>query len=324
MMNELAEDLGSLVALQICRIPLSVTGRWTESWVTRRRLSTEKYDLLHFFPIGSMTLGSLFRSALWRHHLEGLPVVFHAFQYPSRLAVTSSLLRVAAGRSGVVVSPSAQLIREVRRLGVKAYFMAPGVDVNRFRPATIEERRAARQAFNLDDELPVLLHVGHLRKNRNLRVLAQLPGQGFNVTMIVSPRLEADPNVREFLLRAGVRLVTGAIADIRTAYWAADCYVFPAIEAHSAVGVPLSVIEALACGTPVVSTRFDGLGEAFPSPVGGLRIAEPQEFPTAVREMVQARQDPGQIASIARSRFARRRIAGDVVSIYQEILDDSH
>jgi glycosyltransferase involved in cell wall biosynthesis len=45
----------------------------------------------------------------------------------------------------------------------------------------------------------------------------------------------------------------------------ADCYVFPVHSVGDAIEMPLSVLEALACGVPVVSTRFGSLDDWLPA-----------------------------------------------------------
>jgi glycosyltransferase involved in cell wall biosynthesis len=55
----------------------------------------------------------------------------------------------------------------------------------------------------------------------------------------------------------------------------ADCYVFPTISGNS-IFTPLSVLEAMSCNLPVISTRFDGLLKCFIG-VGGLLIVDSEK-----------------------------------------------
>lgn len=65
-------------------------------------------------------------------------------------------------------------------------------------------------------------------------------------------------------LRAGgVRVIDEPVAAIDALYRLADCYVFPAAGETSAIDLPLSVLEAMACDLPVVSTPFGALPGLF-------------------------------------------------------------
>jgi glycosyltransferase involved in cell wall biosynthesis len=106
---------------------------------------------------------------------------------------------------------------------------------------------------------PHLLHVGHLRRGRNLQVLASLTDLG-EVHVVASPYGREDPALS---LPDEIDIHRGVVAHMGLWYRAADVYVFPTVDPGEVSGVPMSVIEALACGTPVVALRspmIDGLG----------------------------------------------------------------
>ena len=113
-----------------------------------------------------------------------------------------------------------------------------GVDLEVFRP---QDRRQARQRLGLDGEASWALFVGR-------------PDSGKGVDLLLESCRAADWR----LLHAGARGIPGAhnlgVLDpsrLADAYAAADCVLFPThYEACSYV-----ILEALACGTPVVTTR---------------------------------------------------------------------
>jgi glycosyltransferase involved in cell wall biosynthesis len=43
----------------------------------------------------------------------------------------------------------------------------------------------------------------------------------------------------------------------------ADCYLFPVRNDTASIDLPLSVLEAMSCNLPVITTRFGGLDEIF-------------------------------------------------------------
>jgi glycosyltransferase involved in cell wall biosynthesis len=322
LINELADDLAADRVADVLRVGLS----WLARWKAPFRLAVARGAapvLLHYFPIGSLTRGSAVRACLWRGRARRVPMLLHAFQFPHGDIPSGVTIRAAVGRDGAVATPSALLAAHLRRLGVRVFQISPGVDCGWFRPAQPEERAQSRVALGIERAARVVLHVGHAQVGRNLRVLADLSGAGHLVLLVVSPRFAPDPRVAAELRGAGVRLITDNVPDIRIAYWAADSYVFPTVESHAAVAVPLSVLEALACGVPVVTTRFDGLPDAIGRDCPGVVWAQPTEMDRALRGVTAAWAGAAEtIAAAVRSRCDRQVIARRFVTAYQELLSN--
>ena len=100
---------------------------------------------------------------------------------------------------------------------------------------------------------------------------------------------------------AGVRLC-GAVDDARPWYAAADLVVLPSRWE----GLPLTLVEALACGRPVVAAAVPGLAEVVPAGAGAL---VPPENPAALAAAIAQRlDDRGRLR--AESRTAARCATG--------------
>jgi glycosyltransferase involved in cell wall biosynthesis len=108
-----------------------------------------------------------------------------------------------------------------------------------------------------------VLHVGHCNRERNVLVLSLLARSGFKVILIASTSTIIDIELLSELRESGVMVLTQFIENIQHFYQMADCYVFPVIHATSAIDSPLSVLEAMACNLPVVTTRFGILPDLF-------------------------------------------------------------
>lgn len=146
--------------------------------------------------------------------------------------------------------------------GIQAVF-PPAIDTERFSIAS-DGQPALRSELGLDPERPVALHVGHLKASRNLMPLATLARAGeVNVVVLGSTSTVSETGVRAELERAGVRVHVGYVPDVERWYQMADVYVFPVVDLQGSIEVPLTVLEAMACGKPVVTTPFGGLPERF-------------------------------------------------------------
>ena len=75
---------------------------------------------------------------------------------------------------------------------------------------------------------------------------------------------------------AGVKVIDSFVPCIEELYRLSDVYVFPVIEQDGAIEMPLSVIEAMACNLPVLTTRFGCLSMHF-SEDPGFRYFETKE-----------------------------------------------
>jgi glycosyltransferase involved in cell wall biosynthesis len=141
-----------------------------------------------------------------------------------------------------------------------------GVDVNRFQAASKSGKRRIRETLGLPDG-PIVLFTGRLVTHKGLpqlvRAWKRLQDEGVNATLLLVGEGGADMHacehelrafVSEHALEANVRF-TGAVPDVLEYLQAADAFVFPSLND----GLPLSLIEAMSCGLPVVSTLVGGM-----------------------------------------------------------------
>ena len=195
------------------------------------------------------------------------------------------MIKWAAGRAAGVITVCNALKDEVVKLGVPAERVTSlrnGVDLQLFHPS---DRAAVRARLGLDGF--TLLAVGHLVpvKAQQLAVaaLAELPdvrlliaGNGPNRAML--EQLAHDIGVTSRLT------MLGAVpqAQLRDYYGAADALVLPS-EREGWANV---LLEAMACGTPVIASRVWGTPEVVAAPEAGLLMDE--RSPKGVADAVRA------------------------------------
>ena len=177
------------------------------------------------------------------------------------------------------------------QMGCSVAHLPNGVDLERFRPASSERKRRLRMQYGLDLDQPVVLHVGHLQTARNLMALHALPKAGIQVVIAGSLYMGTDCRLIQRLEEAGFHVLKGYQPQIERLYMLADCYVFP-LQPGSSLAMPLSVLEAMACNLPVVTTRFSGLEEAFREGNGLRFIDQADAFLPHVQEMLASTIPP--------------------------------
>ena len=244
---------------------------WTFGAV-RRLQGAGGFDLIdahYFFPDGvaATMIGRLLRK----------PVVITArgtdVNLIPKYALPRRLILWAAGAAAGIITVSEALKDELVALGVapsRIRVLRNGVDLDMFRP---KDRAAARAALGLDG--PTLVSVGWLieRKGHDLIIeaLAQLPGYrlllvGQGPERAALERLAARLGVGDRVRFLG-RIAHERLADI---YAAADALVL----ASSREGWPNVLLEAMACGTPVVASNIWGNPEVVARPEAGVLMLE--------------------------------------------------
>jgi glycosyltransferase involved in cell wall biosynthesis len=176
-----------------------------------------------------------------------------------------------------------------KRYGCEVCFLPNGVDTNRFTPASTEKKLKIREKYGVSAKKFVILHVGHIKRARNLEVLGELQKRNSDAQVIVvgGTSMPMDTEVRDFLEKAGCIVWRRYFDNVQEIYWMADCFLFPTRDLEAgklpnkynqigSIDLPLSVLEAMACNLPVLSTRFGALPRLF-EPGGGLFYFEDNE-----------------------------------------------
>lgn len=184
----------------------------------------------------------------------------------------SLLYRASARRAARVIVPSElvrQQVLEFYRLPAEKLVVIPQGADDRFRPSEDREAdRRARLRF-VGTDRPYLVFVGKLSARRSIPLLIEAFSVVVKEDRIPHALLLLGPNhlnlpIREDAERLGVadRVVQddGRFADhaeLVSAYTAADAYV----SASAYEGFSITMVEAMACGTPIVAMRRGAVPE---------------------------------------------------------------
>jgi UDP-glucose:(heptosyl)LPS alpha-1,3-glucosyltransferase len=189
-----------------------------------------------------------------------------------------------------LVTAEERLLRDTYpRLRPPTVVIGNGVDVDRFRPPTPTERSAPREALGLGPADRVVLFIGNEFGRKGLPALTEALAATSPRTHLVvvggTPDLVAA--AREQARRVGVdgRVhLVGPHPDPRPWLHAADVLASP--SAYESYG--LVVLEALACGVPVVATPTGCVPDLVVEGVNGAVVdAAPGRLPTALAAAVE-------------------------------------
>ncbi len=278
------------------------------AWV-RRRFPFDLIDAHFAYPDGpaGVLLGKVFgRPALIT--LRGPHDLRHAGYRLRRPQIRFALK--AATR---LISVSESLRQFAAGLGVdrdKVRVIPNGVDRSRFLPS---DRRAAREKLGLPHDRAILLAVGHLveRKghHRVIEILPDLIRRRPDLLYIAiggdisgdSYREVIEGLVRRHGLEEHVRIVPSRPHD-EIPLWMAAADLF--CLATRSEGCCNALIEALACGLPVVTTRVDGNDELVREGRDGLLVPfwDGPAFSDAILRALEGQWDRAAIAGRTHGR----------------------
>ncbi len=232
-------------------------------------------------------------------HALGVPAVVavgesHFTDYEREMGV-AFCRRTAQRFQGIVSVSERNRAHCVESYGVSdaRVLVAPNaVDSSRFRPPP--DRAALRRRLGVPPDRSLAVFVGHFEERKGplrlIEALADLPGLDLAL-------LGEGPQTP----KSDAIIFAGCVAPDEVPAWlgAADVFVLPTLEE----GSPNAVVEALACGLPVVSSDIPALRETVNDDCAVL--VEPRN-PAALREAVAALLgDAERRASMGRAALAR-------------------
>ncbi|MGE3150065.1 glycosyltransferase family 4 protein [Pseudorhodoplanes sp.] len=287
-------------------------------------------DLVHHVALQPSIVGSLAAAGMAfprLNALAGLGFGFTSATLKGRLLrpVLGALLRALLNRPGAfVLVQNPDDAAAVRALGVapERLFTIPGsgVDTDRLRPLP-EPPGPVTAAF-----------VGRLLDDKGVRPLiaaqAMLAARGEEVRLLIAgdrdPANPASIDAREIAAwksRPGVTLL-GHVDDIPGLWARAHIAVLPSRRE----GLPLSLLEAAACGRPIVATDVPGCREIARQGVNALLV--PPDDAAALAEAIAAlARDPQRrqrFAAAGRAlverEFSAAQIGRQIVAVYDHLL----
>lgn len=232
-----------------------------------------------------------------------------------------------------IVAPSKWLLNEAARSTALSRFSGTcipyGLNTDTFRPV---DKNLARRSLGLPLDKRLLLYVSacmqNHRKGLDLLMTAVAQAKQRHPDLQVVAVGATGRNRDDSYTELGI-ITLGSLIDERqlaAAYSAADLFVIPSRQDN----LPNTMLESLACGTPVVGFDIGGIPDVVrPGKTGWLaKQLSPESLAAAIAEAMLAIQDRELVAryqancrQIAETEFTLRRQAADYCKLFRSLVE---
>lgn len=199
------------------------------------------------------------------HFYKGAPMKNWMIFYPVE--------KYCSGFTDVLITINKEdykLAKEKFKAKKVCYVPGVGVDTNKFAGTTADKTKV-RQQLGIPENVFLLFSVGELNQNKNhslvIRALAKLNNPNFHYMIAGKGDLKEplEKLSKELGVEKQVHLL-GYREDIPVLYKCSDAFVFPSIRE----GLPVSLMEAMSAGLPVICSRIRGNVDLIENEKGGL------------------------------------------------------
>jgi glycosyltransferase involved in cell wall biosynthesis len=316
----------------LTRLGENVEKAWWEQVGLLKSGKAENVDLLHC-PYFASPLVPLFPTVVTIHDV--IPLILKEYAWRKQTVAYNALVSASAKRAQAIIAVSQCSKQDIERTlkipSERIHVIGNAVDSS-FRPITDPWLLSSvRERYNIGERYVLYFGGFDLRKNvpRLIRAYARLPRElRDQFQLVVAGRLhhlghplypDPRPLVRELDLDDRV-IFTGQIREQDKAplYSGATCFVFPSL--YEGFGMP--VLEAMACGTPVLTSNTSALPEVVED--AGI-LVDPYSDETiskAIGELLEDerfRHELGERALVRSRFFTWQQVAEQTVEVYRQV-----
>lgn len=261
--------------------------------------------------------------------LAGVPVVasaLHSTGWPDGVGRLNRMLTPLTDAFIACAKPhGVHLVEGERFPAEKVHVIPNGVDTDRFAP--VPDSVAARAAVGVGPTAPVVGILAALRPEKNhemfLEVARRVRGEISDARFLIigdGPRRGELESLRARLDLNDAVTFLGSRADIPEVLGAIDVL---ALTSHNEAN-PVSILEAMSCGKPVVATDVGSVGETvIPGQTGALCPAgDADAFAAAVLELLDNPLHAKQLGAAGRELVVSDWSLQAMVSGYEGLLED--
>jgi glycosyltransferase involved in cell wall biosynthesis len=306
-----------------------------------RLIRRERPDILHTHTAKAGTVGRVAALLAGRH---APPIVVHTFHGhvlrgyfgPARSGFFRLLERWLAARTTALIAVSPQVRDDLVSLGVapreRFAVIRLGIELDERVAATRNRRVESRRYLGIPPDRFAVGWIGRMtavkRTDDVLVAFKRLRDDGVDAVLCMVGDGPDRPELERRAHELGVvrdTLFLGYQEDVAPFYAAFDALVLPS----SNEGTPVSAIEALAAGRPVVATRVGGVPDVVQEGEDGF-LVDPGATDDLADRLARLARDPALRERMGRAgrervppRYAVARLVDDVDRLYRSLLSEA-
>jgi glycosyltransferase involved in cell wall biosynthesis len=316
----------------LARLGENVEKAWWEQVGLLKAGRAEQIDLLHC-PYFASPVMPLFPTVVTIHDV--IPLILKEYAWRKLTVAYNALVSFAAKRAQAIIAVSQCSKRDIERTlhipSDRIHVIGNAVDES-FRPVNDAWLLASvRERYNIGERYILYFGGFDVRKNvpRLIRAYAQLPATLRNqFQLVVAGRLhhlghptypDPRPLVRQYGLDGQV-IFTGQIRERDKAPLYSGATVFSFVSLYEGFGMP--VLEAMACGRPVLTSNTSALPEVVGDAGLTVNPRSETEISEGLRQLLEDEQMRRDLSERALERarfFTWRQVAEQTVEVYRRV-----
>lgn len=216
------------------------------------------------------------------HFFKGAPTLNWLIYYP--------IERLMAHHADMICTVNIEDYDRAKQFNVKHVSYIHGIGINTARLSEKTRSNNIRWELNLPKDAFIILSIGELNKNKNqstiIKALSHL--RNSNVHYILCGKGSEEQNLKSLTRNLGISdqvHFLGYRKDVVDICAQADIYVMPSYRE----GLPVSSLEAMYCGLPLVTSNIRGLTDVNKENINGL-LCVPDDyngFAIAIKKLIK-------------------------------------
>jgi len=336
------DSAGSLVIPELQREP-NIVKDIISFYKLCRLIKKEKPDIVHTHTAKAGTIGRLAAT------LTGVPLiihtfhghVFHSYFNPFKTNLFILIERILARCTDKIIVISERQKDEIKRYlklnnEHKLALIPLGFDLDRFLGSEKEDRGdRLREELNIPKEAIVIGAVGRLTAIKNYKMFLEVAKEikKKNPNVIVKFLIVGDGELKGELValsdKLGIKedtIFTSWRKDIDSVYRAIDIVILTSLNE----GTPVSLIEALASGKPVVATDVGGVRDVVENGKFGFVVSldDVDAFSKAVSSLINDREKKENFGlrgrDFVKKRYSKESLISAIETLYSSELERKH
>lgn len=293
VVDKLSKYVGHIYKVSLQRSPLSIDNA-TGYKELIKIINGGTYDYIWTNePVMSVTTRLAARKARKRgtklvymahgfHFFKGAPTLNWLIYYP--------IERIMAHHADMICTVNTEDYTRAQQFNVKRVSYIHGIGINTARLSHNGITHSIRQELNLPDNASIILSIGELNKNKNQStIIKALSGlKNSNIHYVLCGKGSEENNLKLLANVLGISSQVhflGYRKDVVDICAQADIYVMPSYRE----GLPVSSLEAMYCGLPLVTSNIRGLTDVNKENINGLQCApnDYNGFANAIQKLIK-------------------------------------